>query len=91
MVSTGLAVPGILPLGVIGSLGGVTVPGITPVSSALLVNPLVVSSSGLSQAVLPHLIPQHTAAMVPKVTLVRYLSGFSFQCDGFRCLHYFGI
>ncbi|XP_062106498.1 protein RIK isoform X2 [Humulus lupulus] len=68
LVSAGFAVPGILPLGAVGSLGGgVTIPGATPVSSALLVNPLVASCSNVSQVIPPPLIQQHIAAMVPKI------------------------
>ena len=73
MVSAGFAVPGILPLGVVGSLGGgVTIPGgAAPVSSALLANPLAASCSNVSQVIPPPLIQQHIAAMVPKIVQVR--------------------
>ncbi|XP_030482499.2 protein RIK isoform X1 [Cannabis sativa] len=68
LVSAGFTVPGIVPLGVIGSLGGgITVPGATPVSSALLMNPLMASCSNVTQVISPPLIQQHIAAMVPKI------------------------
>ncbi|PON46176.1 KH domain containing protein [Parasponia andersonii] len=70
LVSAGLAVPEILPLGVMGSLGGVTVPGATSVSTALLVSPLVASCTNVSQVIPASLIQQHTATLIPKDELI---------------------
>ncbi|KAL5582169.1 hypothetical protein UlMin_014611 [Ulmus minor] len=61
LVSAGLLVPGVVPLGNIGSLGGVTVPGVTPM------NPLAACGANVPQLNRASLLGQHTAAVVTKL------------------------
>ncbi|XP_024016883.1 protein RIK isoform X3 [Morus notabilis] len=65
LVSAGLAVPGIVPIAAMGTLGGVLVPGATPV---LMNHPLAVSSSNVSKVIQAPLLQQHAAAIVSKLT-----------------------
>lgn len=71
-VSAGVALSEVLPLGNI-ALGGIALPGVTPVSSALLMNPLVASCAAITQVFQASTIQQHTATIVPKVSQLRYL------------------
>ncbi|KAF7130136.1 hypothetical protein RHSIM_Rhsim10G0048800 [Rhododendron simsii] len=62
LVVAGVAVPGILPLGNMGSLAAITLPGVTSASGALLTNTLTSSS-----ATTPPLIQPHTTAVLQKM------------------------
>ncbi|XP_058184801.1 protein RIK isoform X2 [Rhododendron vialii] len=62
LVVAGVAVPGILPLGNMGSLAAITLPGITSASGALLTNTLTSSS-----ATTPPLIQPHATAVLQKM------------------------
>ncbi|KAA8547914.1 hypothetical protein F0562_004343 [Nyssa sinensis] len=66
LVSAGVAIPGILPLGNIGSLAGIAHAGVAPVSGTLLRNPLIASSATVQQVFQAPLILPHTAAVVQK-------------------------
>lgn len=68
LISAGLA--GALPLDNVGLLGGITLPGVTPVSGTHFINPLAASFPTVPQV---PLIPQQTAAVIQKLIQVRYL------------------
>ncbi|XP_068334773.1 protein RIK isoform X2 [Pyrus communis] len=53
LVSAGLAVPGALPMGNVGFLGGITIPGTTPVTGALSMNAIAASYATIPQAYQP--------------------------------------
>ncbi|GMN42108.1 hypothetical protein TIFTF001_011337 [Ficus carica] len=65
LASAGLAVPGLVPLG---ALGVVSVPGVIPVSPALLMNPLSATSGNVSPVIPAPLLQQHAAAIVSKLS-----------------------
>ncbi|PQQ13398.1 protein RIK isoform X1 [Prunus yedoensis var. nudiflora] len=67
LVSAGLAVPGAFPLGNAGLLGGITVPGVTPVTVAHLMNPFEASCPTIPQVYQVPLIPQQTATVIQKL------------------------
>ncbi|XP_057970047.1 protein RIK isoform X2 [Malania oleifera] len=67
LVSAGVAAPGILPLGNVGSFVGVTLPGVAPVPAAVLMNPLASSSAPVPQAFQAPSIQQHSAAAIQKL------------------------
>ncbi|XP_021805981.1 protein RIK isoform X1 [Prunus avium] len=67
LVSAGLAVPGAFPLGNAGLLGGITVPGVTPVTGAHLMNPFEASCPTIPQVYQVPLIPQQTATVIQKL------------------------
>ncbi|KAI5340815.1 PREDICTED: RIK [Prunus dulcis] len=67
LVSAGLAVPGAFPLGNVGLLDGITVPGVTPVTGAHLMNPLEASRPTIPQVYQVPLIPQQTATVIQKL------------------------
>ncbi|XP_050380893.1 protein RIK isoform X2 [Argentina anserina] len=67
LVSAGLAVPGALPLGNVGLLGGIGLPGVSPVSSAHLINPLAAGFLAVPQAYQVPLIPQQAATVLQKL------------------------
>lgn len=62
LISAGLA--GALPLDNVGLLGGITLPGVTPVSGTHFTNPLAASFPTVPQV---PLIPQQTAAVIQKL------------------------
>lgn len=62
-----LAAPAVQPLGNIGSFGGI-LPGVTPVSNGLLMNPPVVNCGNTPQGTL---MQQHTSTLVSKLIQVR--------------------
>ncbi|XP_059670435.1 protein RIK isoform X2 [Cornus florida] len=68
LVSVGVAVPGILPLGNVGSLVGIGLPGVAAASGALLMNPLTACSTTVPQVFQVPSIQPHTAAVVQKIT-----------------------
>ncbi|KAM5581207.1 protein RIK [Rosa sericea] len=65
LVSAGLAVPGALPLGNVGLLGGMTLPGVSPASGAI--NPLAAGFPTVPQAYQVPLIPQQAATVIQKL------------------------
>ncbi|KAM1218026.1 hypothetical protein PS1_045671 [Malus domestica] len=67
LVSAGLAVPGALPMGNVGFLGGITIPGTTPVTGAVSMNPFVASYATIPQAYQVPLIPPQTATVIQKL------------------------
>ncbi|KAL6287748.1 hypothetical protein ACE6H2_012138 [Prunus campanulata] len=67
LVTAGLAVPGAFPLGNAGLLGGITVPGVTPVTVAHLMNPFEASCPTIPQVNQVPLIPQQTATVIQKL------------------------
>lgn len=72
LVSAGLAVPGVRPLGNTGTLGGITLPGVTPMPCALFMNPLAAGCINVPQVIQAPLTQQHAAAAFPKLNQVRY-------------------
>lgn len=67
LVSAGVALPGVLPLGNVGPLVGIPLAGVAPPSSALLTNvtiPPVFQTSS---------IQQHASAIVQKLNQVRFM------------------
>ncbi|KAB1211519.1 Protein RIK [Morella rubra] len=68
LVSAGVVVPGVLPLGNMGPLTGLALSGVTPVSSALLMNPLAPSCATIPQVLQASSMQQHTAAMVSRLS-----------------------
>ncbi|KAH7532723.1 hypothetical protein FEM48_Zijuj04G0052600 [Ziziphus jujuba var. spinosa] len=71
LVSAGRAVPGVLPLGNIGTPAGIALPGVTPMPSAILMNPLAAGSVNVPQLIQAPLTQQHTAAAFPKLNQVK--------------------
>lgn len=67
LVSAGVAVPGVLPLGNTGSLAGIALPGVVPAAGASLMNPISASYRTLQQVLLVPSIQQHAAALVQKI------------------------
>ncbi|XP_048433955.1 protein RIK isoform X4 [Pyrus x bretschneideri] len=67
LVSAGLAVPGALPMGNVGFLGGITIPGTTPVTGALSMNAIAASYATIPQAYQVPLIPPQTATVIQKL------------------------
>ncbi|CAN6702385.1 unnamed protein product [Malus baccata var. baccata] len=67
LVSAGLAVSGALPMGNVGFLGGITIPGTTPVTGAVSMNPFVASYATIPQAYQVPLIPPQTATVIQKL------------------------
>ncbi|GMY12905.1 protein RIK isoform X1 [Fagus crenata] len=63
LVSAGVAIPGMLPL------GGIALPGLASVSSALFTNPLVASCATIPQVFQASSIQQPAATVVPKVKI----------------------
>lgn len=72
LVSAGLAVPGVLPAGSLGSLSGSTLPVVSPMPSTVLKNPLAASCVNVPQVIQAPLIQQNPAAALPKLIQVRY-------------------
>ncbi|KAI3665834.1 hypothetical protein L6452_44469 [Arctium lappa] len=66
LVSAGIAVPGVLPLGNMGSFMGITHPGVIPVSSASLINHLTASYGNLQQVMAPSM-QQHAISLAQKI------------------------
>ncbi|KAK9271673.1 hypothetical protein L1049_002036 [Liquidambar formosana] len=67
LVSAGVAVPGFHPLGNMGPLMGITLPGVATFSGSLLSNPLTVSCATVSQLFDAPSTQQHTASVVQKL------------------------
>ncbi|KAJ4973466.1 hypothetical protein NE237_006640 [Protea cynaroides] len=67
LISAGLQVPGVLPLGNVGSLVGVALPGMTTPSGALLTNPLSATCTTAPHIFQPLSIPLNTSAVVQKL------------------------
>ncbi|KAF5457652.1 hypothetical protein F2P56_021738 [Juglans regia] len=66
LVSAGVAIPGVLPQGSMGPLEGIALPGVAPVSTALLKNPLITSCATIPLVLQASSIQQQTATIVPK-------------------------
>ncbi|KVI02589.1 hypothetical protein Ccrd_019128, partial [Cynara cardunculus var. scolymus] len=66
LVSAGVAVPGVLPLGNMGSFMGITHPGVVPVSSASLINHFTASYGHLQQVLAPSM-QQHAISLAQKI------------------------
>ncbi|KAM7520658.1 hypothetical protein LguiB_019620 [Lonicera macranthoides] len=67
LVSAGVAVPGILPMGNAGSVAGITLPVVVPVSGTSLMNPLSASFVPLQQVFLAPPVQQNAAYVVQKL------------------------
>lgn len=67
LVSAGVIVSGILPLGDMGSVTGITRPGVAPVSAALLTNPLTANCVTIPQGIHASSTQQHAAPVVLKL------------------------
>ncbi|KAF8408207.1 hypothetical protein HHK36_007351 [Tetracentron sinense] len=67
LVPAGLALPGVLPLGNMGSLVGITLPGVATLSGALLTSPLPATCATVPLVFQAPPIQHHTAAVVQKL------------------------
>ncbi|XP_077214404.1 RS2-interacting KH protein isoform X2 [Tasmannia lanceolata] len=67
LISAGLAVPGILPLGSIGNLVGITLPGVVPMSGGLLTNAIPAAGASVPHIFQVSTVPQNAAAIVQKL------------------------
>ncbi|XP_042498265.1 protein RIK isoform X4 [Macadamia integrifolia] len=67
LISAGLHVPGVLPLGNAGSLVGMALPGITAPSGALLTNPLPTTGATVPHMLQALSIPLNTSTVVQKL------------------------
>ncbi|CAK9162989.1 unnamed protein product [Ilex paraguariensis] len=67
LVSAGIALPGIVPFGQLGSLAGISIPGVSPMFGVSLMNPLTASCETSPQVFPVPLVQQHTATPVQKM------------------------
>lgn len=67
--------PGALPMGNVGFLGGIAIPGTTPVTGALSMNAIAASYATIPQAYQVPLIPPQTATVIQKLIQVSSLLG----------------
>lgn len=71
VVAAGVVVSGANPLGNVGSLAGILLPGAAPISGALLTNPHMASCATIPPVFQVPLVVQNTAVVVPKPNQVR--------------------
>ncbi|KAJ8749682.1 hypothetical protein K2173_010102 [Erythroxylum novogranatense] len=67
LISAGVAISGVVPLGNVLPLTGMTLPGVAQVSGTLLTNPIVTSSPIIPPAIQVPSIPQNTGTAIPKL------------------------
>ncbi|KAM0058272.1 putative KH domain containing protein RIK/BLOM7 [Helianthus debilis subsp. tardiflorus] len=67
LVSPGLTVPGVLPLGNMGGYVGQVYPGVAPVSTAGLVNPVTGCYGNLQQVPAAPFVPLHASLLAQKI------------------------
>ncbi|OVA02150.1 hypothetical protein BVC80_8787g16 [Macleaya cordata] len=69
LISAGLVVPGVLPLNNMGTLVGVTLPGVTPLSSSIVTNAMPATYTAVPKIFQASSIQQNVASVVQKLNL----------------------